>query len=259
MRVTDSGIGARTGRGGSLVGHAALLWLVLTASPVYAQTFQGRVVEAGTDAPVVTALVSLIDSEGDQVGVSIADSAGFYRVSAGEPGVYRLRAERIGYLAFETPRLEAGVEDGTYPVDLVLEADPFELPGFTVETNRVSDEDADREVRLMIGLSVASLRLRPIGYRTIQSHVDRAHTLADLLRWEQTGPLFVSYDQEGPCFSVRARGCLPVYFNGLRLRREFVETIPLDMVYRIVVLTPTDGSLTYGAGGVMLFTEAWLR
>ena len=179
-------------------------------------------------------------------------------VVAPEPGVYRLRAERIGFAMFETPLLEVGTADAVYPVDLVVRSDPLELPGFTVETNRLSDEAADRAVQLILGLSPESLRFRPIGFETIQDHVDRAHTLADLLRWAAKAGLVIRTSHEGPCIAVRARGCLPVYLNGLRLRREFVDTVPLEMIYRIVVVTPTDGSMTYLGGAVLLYTEAWL-
>ena len=237
----------------------ALCLFPLAPRSLEAQTFQGRVLEDAGEAPVATALVSLLDEEGDQVGVSIADSTGAYRVEAPAPGVYRLRAERIGYAPFETPLLEAGRADGTYPVDLLLQPDPYDLPGFTVMSDRVSDEEADREIRLMIGLSPRSLRFSPMGFDVIRDHVDRAHHLGDLLRWENLAGLVVRRDAEGPCFSLRNRGCLPVYLNGLRLRREFVEAVPLEMLYRIVVVTPTDGTLAHPAGAVLLYTEAWLR
>lgn len=248
-------------------GEAEILWsttalalaALVVAAPLHAQTFQGRVVEDGTDAPVPTALVTLLDEEGEELGVSIADSSGFYRIGADEPGVYRLQAERIGYETVQTPLLEAGLEDGTYPVDIVLRTDPYELPGFTVMTNRVSDEEADREIQLMLGLDPASLRYRPIDFETIQDHVAKAHTLTDLMRWRNNAGLVVSRTTDGPCFSLRRRGCLPVYLNGLPIRRDFVEGVPLDMIYRIVILSPTDGTMASGGGAVLLYTEAWLR
>ncbi|NNL30547.1 MAG: hypothetical protein HKO77_05975, partial [Gemmatimonadetes bacterium] len=159
---------------------------------------------------------------------------------------------------FETPLLEAGAADGTYTVDLVVRSDPLELPGFTVETNRLLEEAADRAVQLILGLSPESLRLRPVDFRTIQDHVDRAHNLVDLLRWEAKAGLLITTNSDGPCIAVRARGCLAVYLNGLRLRREFVEAVPLEMIYRIVVVTSTDGSMVYPSGAVLLYTEAWL-
>lgn len=234
------------------------VWIASTPVVAVAQTFQGRVLEDGSEAPVATALVTLFDADGGQVAVSIADEAGLYTVRAPEPGIYRLRAERIGFATFESPLLEAGAIDRTYTVDLVLRTDPLQLPGFTVETNRLSDEAADRAVQLILGISPRSLRIRPVGYEAIQEHVDRAHNLVDLLRWEAKAGLVITTNHQGPCISVRARGCLPVYLNGLRLRRDFVETVPLEMIYRVVVVTSTDGSMVYPSGAVLLFTEAWL-
>lgn len=224
-----------------------------------AQTFVGRVLDERSEQPVATALVRLVDTEGEGRAVAIADSAGFYRLAAPEPGVYRLEAARLGYENFETPMLDAGQADGEYPIDLLLRAEPVELPGFTVETNRVPDEQADREVRLMIGLSVSSLRFRPIDFDQIQDHLMRSHSLVDVMRWSNNSGLIVSRDADGPCFSLRARGCLPVYLNGMPLYKDFVEGTPLDMVYRIVVVTPGDGSIVYPSGAVLLYTEAWLR
>lgn len=234
------------------------VWTASTPVVAVAQTFQGRVLEDGSEAPVATALVTLLDADGEQVAVSIADEAGLYTLRAREAGIYRLRAERIGFATFETPLLEAGASDRTYIVDLVLRTDPLQLPGFTVETNRLSDEAADRAVQLILGISPRSLRIRPVGHEAIQGHVDRAHNLVDLLRWEAKSGLVITTNHQGPCISVRARGCLPVYLNGLRLRRDFVETVPLEMIYRVVVVTSTDGSMVYPSGAVLLFTEAWL-
>jgi hypothetical protein len=114
-------------------------------------------------------------------------------------------------------------------------------------------------VRQIIGLSPASLRLRPVRREALISHVERAHTLLDVVRFEYSPTLQVRQTRAGPCFEYRAGNCLPVYLNGLRLNRDFTVDVPLDMVYRLQVVTPTDGSLTYPAGAVLLYTEAWLR
>ena len=64
---------------------------------------------------------------------------------------------------------------------------------------------------------------------------------------------------DGPCFTLRGRGCLRVYLNGFPLERDFVDAVPLEMIYRIVLLTPTDPSPGYPGGAVLLYTEGWLR
>ena len=56
----------------------------------------------------------------------------------------------------------------------------------------------------------------------------------------------------------RARGCLPVYLNGFPMAAELVPVIPLDMLDTAVVMFPGE-SIAYPTGGLLLFTEAWLR
>lgn len=237
----------------------ALVVVCLTPRAALAQSFEGRVVDDQDEQPVPTALVRLLDEDGESLALSIADSTGFYRVRAPEPGSYRLEATRLGFENFQTPLLDASVADGTYRIDLLMRAAPLPLQGLTVETDRVSDEEADRQVRLMIGLSPASLRYRPIGFDEIQDHVASRRSLVDAMRAGNYAGLIVWQSPDGPCFSLRGRSCLPVYLNSLHLRRDFVEGVPLDMVHRIVLVTPTDGSVLYPNGAILLYTEAWLR
>jgi len=241
--------------------RTALLLSIASASftaSAEAQTFRGRVVDERDGRPVPTTLVRLVGEDGKQHAVSIADSSGVYRLRAPEPGVYRLEAARIGYENFVTPLLEVAQTGGVYPIDLLMRAAPLPLSGLTVET-RAATREADRQIRLITGLSPASMRHRPIRFPEIQSHLDQGHLLTDLLRWSNTVGLLVSNRIDGPCYSLRGRGCLPVYLNGMPIERDFVDGVPLDMLYTIVVVTPTDGSMAYPSGAVLLYTEAWLR
>jgi hypothetical protein len=233
--------------------------VVGTPGAAAGQTFEGRVLGASGEGPVATALVRLVDEGGEQRAISIADSAGFYRLRAPEPGIYRLEAERVGFRPVQSPLLEAGNPDGVYPIDLEMASAPIELRGLTVETERLSEERADQRVRLITGLSPESLRFRPVTYEMLQDHLERAHDLTDVLRWEFGGAIVVQETRDGPCYQLRARGCLPVYLNGLRLNADFMPNVPLDMVYRMQVITGTDGSIVYPSGAVLLYTEAWLR
>lgn len=244
-------------RPGRIVGVLVLASMVPGAR-LAAQTFEGRVVDERDERPVSGALVRLVDAEGAARGVSIANADGFYRLAAPAPGEYRLEAARLGFHNFETPLLQAST-DGVYRIDLLLSAAPVELPGFTVETNRLSDEDVDQGIRLIIGLLPSSLRYRPMRFPEIQRHIEMGRGLEGALRWSDASSLIVSYTTEGPCFSLRARGCLPVYLNGLQLNRDFMGDVPLDMLSAIVVLTPGDGSIVYPSGAILLYTEAWLR
>jgi hypothetical protein len=239
-----------------LVVGCAIAAVPLARAPAAAQVLQGRVVGASGEGPVATALVRLVDEEGEQLAISIADSAGVYRLEAPAPGTYRLQAERLGYQDAETPLLRAIDPEGVFDIDLVMSAAPVEVQGLTV---RVPEDDADQAVQMMIGLNPTSLRFRPVRFDALADHVARAHTLVDVMRWEYAPAVLVRETFDGPCFEYRVRNCLPVYLNSMRLNRDFMPDIPLDMVYRIQVITPTDGSVVYPSGAVLLYTEAWLR
>lgn len=238
---------------------AVTVLLSAFSAPARAQTFQGRVTGQGDGQPVATALVKLVDEEGEQLALTIADSAGLYRLEADEPGTFRLVAERIGYRPFETPLLAAGIAEGLYPIDIEMAPAPVELRGFTVMTDRLPEAVADRAVQQITGMHPNSLRFRPVGYQALQDHAVRAHTLVDVVRWEHSPVLTVYETRDGPCFEYRRRNCLDVYLNDLRLTDDFVQGVPLDMLFRVQVILPSDGSVAYPSGAVLLYTEAWLR
>jgi len=231
----------------------------IVVSPASAQLFQGRVTGQSGEGPVATALVRLVDEAGEQLAISIADNAGLYRLQAPGPGVFRIQAERLGFQPVETPLLEALNPDGVYPIDLEMTAAPVELRGFTVLTDRLPEAEADRMVRRIIGLSPSSLRFRSVDFAALQDHLARSHSLVDVMRWEYAPAILVYETPNGPCFEYRSQRCLPVYLNGMALNRDFMPDVPLDMVFRLQVVTPTDGSVVYPAGAVLLYTESWLR
>lgn len=230
-----------------------------SARTSHAQTVRGRVLDERDQRPVATALIRLVDESGEQLRVVIADSAGAFTVGAPGPGTYRLEAARLGFENFETPLLEVLGEDGVYAVELLMRAAPVELPGFTVGTNRLPSEEVSRSIRLILGVNPAFMRYRPIDFLDLRDHIDQRHTLEDVLRFANFPGLDVRYTTDGPCFSLRGAGCLPVFLNGMILNRDFLPGVPLDMLYSIVVVSPGDGVIQYPIGAVLLYTEAWLR
>lgn len=232
----------------------ALLMCLLTPALAEAQTFMGRVLDDTNEAPVPTTLVEVVDASGETLAVTAADSAGNYRISSPGPGVYRLEARRLGYEAFRTPLLETLDPDGVYPLDLLLHRSPIPIRGLTVSTERV-----ERQIQLMTGMHPASLSRAPFKYEDIQRNIEMGRSdLASILRWSNTPSLLVFRTEDGPCFSLRQSGCLPVYFNGFRYSQELLDVIPMDMIYTMVLMYPKE-SIVYPGGAVLLYSEAWIR
>jgi hypothetical protein len=82
----------------------ALLALLLAARPLAAQTVQGELVDAAR-RPLGGAMVVLLDAEGKVRGRVLTDLSGRFTLRAPGAGSYRLRAERIGFQATESPAL----------------------------------------------------------------------------------------------------------------------------------------------------------
>jgi hypothetical protein len=240
---------------GVLVGASLMVASLFVArpGPSTAQVIRGRVLDESNDRSVPTALVRLLDHAGDERAITAADSSGGYRLSAPEPGVYRVVAERLGYEPFETPLLEMRDPEGSYPLDLLMRRAPIPIRGLEVSTDRM-----ERAIRLVIGVSLASLRVDPLSRSEIVEHVERAHAVTDVVRWGNLPGIVVRESTEGPCFQVRNRGCLNVYLNGFSIVPTLVDVIPLEMVHSFLVLYPGE-TIAYPSGAVLLYTAAWLR
>lgn len=75
-----------------------LALLALAGQPLGAQVIEGRVVESRSGRPLSNATVSVLDAEGNSVGMAGTDARGEFRVRLNGPGRYALRADAIGYL-----------------------------------------------------------------------------------------------------------------------------------------------------------------
>lgn len=219
-----------------------------------AQVIHGRVLDDADNRPVPTALVRLQDADGVDLDFTMADSLGRFEVQAPEPGEFRLMAERLGYEPYATPLLEARQREGSYAVELLMRRAPLPIPGLTVTAERRAE--LERAVQLIIGVSPKSLRTPPIHRAEIEDHIARGHNLVDLARWSDA-PIVVRQTQDGPCLQYRARGCMPVFLNGMRVRSEAIAHLPLEMVETIVIMGPGE-SIAHPAA-VLLYTSGWLR
>lgn len=226
-----------------------------TATPAQAQLLRGRVVDADDGRAVPQALIRLVDEDGKDQAVNIADSAGTYVVSVPGPGTYRIVAERVGFEPFRSPLLSVA-SDRTYPVDIELDRAPVPIPGLVVTGRRF--EELERGLHLMLGQNPKSLRNLPILRPAIEDHLTRGHNVTDMVRWSNLASVVVKRTLEGPCFQWRGKGCMPVFLNGVQVAPEMVPILPLNMV-EVAVILGRGESIVYPHGGVMLYTAGWIR
>jgi len=267
--ASTPGVPGNHGEAGPSRFLSLLLPLLLSAvaspltSPLAAQTFTGRVLEEGTDAPVPVAAVRLLDADDEAVRVVVADSLGRFRLPTDGPGRYRLQVEALGYEDASTPLLEVTDPDGIYPLDLTLRAEPIALQGF-----EITGEELTRRIRRELGMHPNSLRNPPYGPETIREHAELGRTVADLLHFEGAAGIFLRrLGSDGPCVVVISRrrsrdgGCAPVFLNGAPLPRGFMDSVPLDRVQNIVVILPPPQDPPGGmlSWGVHIFTQGYLR
>jgi len=122
-----------------------LLLTLATPFPVLAaQTVVGQVVDQATGGPVGEGFVVLLDEQGREVARALAAADGRFTLHAARPGAYRLRSERIGYVAFVSPPIT--VADGlTVTQRLAVGALGVELAPIVVTQRSSCQTRPDRE------------------------------------------------------------------------------------------------------------------
>lgn len=86
------------------------------------QIIHGRLLDDDTRLPIREGTVRLIHSNGSPVHTTVTDTLGLFRLVAPFPGDYRIRADRIGYTAGESPKLHVMLKD-TIRLDFFLDTD----------------------------------------------------------------------------------------------------------------------------------------
>jgi hypothetical protein len=124
---------------------AILALTLVTSDLLVAQAVRGRLVEADSGAPVAGGLIVMFDLEGTEVASTVTGSQGTYHVRAPGAGVFRLRAERIGFessLSGEIALLSGQV----VTEELAASSTAIVLPVLTVESKtecRVRPEEGE--------------------------------------------------------------------------------------------------------------------
>ena len=166
-------------------------WLAV-ATPLASQIVTGQVVDAATTAPVGEGFVVLLDEQGREVGRTLTTADGRYMLHAPGPGRYRLRSERIAYVAFVAPLFT--LEDGqtlTHQLSvtaLAVQLKAVEVTGRT--TCRLDSADAQgtaavwEEVRKALAAAVWTEGQRTYRYRTVafarEWDASRSHVLGEV-------------------------------------------------------------------------------
>jgi len=135
----------------------------------------GQVVEATTAAPVGEGFVVLLDEQGREIARALTAADGRFSLTAPRPGRYRLRSERIGYVAFVAPQftLEQG-QTLTHPLTVTALAVQLAAVEVTGRTScRVNPDRAQTtatvwgEVRKALAAAVWTERQQIYRYRIV--------------------------------------------------------------------------------------------
>lgn len=122
---------------------AAVLLLVLASVPLAAQSIRGVLVEEGTGRPIAAVVVVLLDGAQKTVHGTMTDGEGSFVLRAPAPGVYTLRADRIGYESTTTEGLELGEGQVlTYRMEVPIKA--ISLEGLTISAGKRCEDRRSR-------------------------------------------------------------------------------------------------------------------
>lgn len=104
----------------------ALLFSITLATPAFAQTVQGRLVDDDTGAPVAEAQIAAVDAGGRTVRSALTDANGAFTLPLPRAGRYAIHASRLGYQSVSS--LEVTVATGdplTVEVHIATDAVPL--------------------------------------------------------------------------------------------------------------------------------------
>jgi propanediol dehydratase small subunit len=159
--------------------RTALLALVLAALaaavPAAAQTVVGRALDRETQQPIADASVALVDADGEAVATGRSGADGSFRLTARQPGAYRVTATRIGYrtLLSSVVTLGAGAvveaEVRVTPQPVTLDTTVARAAAPAGISGQVLEAEADRPVA---GATVSLLDGRGLSVRSAVTGAD---------------------------------------------------------------------------------------
>jgi hypothetical protein len=151
-------------------------WMAVPAL-LHAQLVRGELVDSIAGRPVAAAIVTLVDTAGDEHGRTLTDATGRFAVRAPGAGDFRLRARIVGFDVWESERLTlAAGQTVVRRVPLMLVR--VKLPVFTVEAERTCvvrpEEGAAaaslwEEVKKALAATELTIASRQFRFRSLES------------------------------------------------------------------------------------------
>lgn len=169
---------------------AVMLFAGLLPAAAHAQAFELTLREAGSRAPVAGAIVRLMGDKGS-VAQGLTNTQGRILLRAPGPGVYHVKADRIGYSGMLLGPIEVAAAD-TYRRDLEMPSTRLELPTLQVRGRSSCDPAGQggtraaalwEEVNKALTANVLTQRERsvPLHVRSFQRELDRDRSV--LAEW----------------------------------------------------------------------------
>lgn len=240
---------------GCVRGVMCLLALMgFDAAPLAAQRVEGRLLDAETAAPITGATVSLLQEDGTAVRSVLSDNAGAFTLEAPHPGVYRLRASRLGYRTGTSAPVDL-VANAILPVQLRLSSRAVQVEPLTV-TGVPRNERLESQ-----GFYDRRERYGPDGLKSgqflEQEDIERHNpfSISDIFKQDMPG---VFYGRNG--ITMR-RGCRPaVFVNGWKAPGGFDNVASPRSLAGIEVYTGLAIPERYlldanGCGVILLWTR----
>jgi hypothetical protein len=218
---------------------AALLFAPLGA-PLAAQVVRGTLVQAGSDAPLADAVITLTDSSRVTLGEARTNAAGRFLLDARNARAVRLVIRKVGAEPTESELVRLPIDRDT--IDLQIGAP---VVGVTLASVRIV---GDRPVRWTYNQNMLR-EARQGGWRVIDPariEKERAsvQSMGDLLRRLPLASVRPPEGGQGCYYYVRTGRCLSLVVDGQVLgANAFVSA---NDVYFIALLTPSQATIAYG-------------
>jgi hypothetical protein len=218
----------------------ALLLAFVSVSSLEAQVIRGKLLQAGSTAPLADAVVTLVDSARVALDESRTSDAGVFFVDARHAGTVRFLVRKVGAQPTESELF--ALPSGQDTLDIEVSAPVF---GVTLATVRVV---GDLPVRWTYNQNMLR-EARQSGWRVItperiQKERGTSQSMGDLLRRLPLASVRPPEGGQGCYYYIRTGRCLSVIVDGQVLGpNAFVS--PND-VYFIALLTPSQATIAYG-------------